>query len=91
MANEEHLARLKHGVAAWNQQWKGRSSVLRQRCASAFQKAWGFATLAGRQGLQTIKKAGRKTVTQLRAMPWQINVSRHWKLLLLIVAAIIGY
>jgi hypothetical protein len=51
MANEEHLAQLKQGVAAWNQWRKGHSSVLRQRCASAFQRAWGTAQTASEQTL----------------------------------------
>jgi Pentapeptide repeats (8 copies) len=88
MAAETHPTRLWQGMAAWTQWRKGRGSVLRQRCASAFQRAWGAAAPAGRQGLQMIKDTGRKTVTRLRAMPWQALARRHWKLLLLIGAVV---
>src|SRR5215475_13252012 len=88
MANEEHLAQLKQGVAAWNQWRKGRSSILRQQCASAFQRAWGTAALTGRQGLQSIKETSRKTFARLRATPWQAIASRYWKLFLVIGAVI---
>jgi uncharacterized protein YjbI with pentapeptide repeats len=81
MANKEHLALLQQGVKVWNQWRKGCYSVLHQRCALAFQRAWGTAAPAGRQGLQTLKETGRKTFDHLRAIPWQAIASRHWKLL----------
>jgi Pentapeptide repeats (8 copies) len=88
VANEEHLARLKEGMAAWNQWRKEHYPVLRQRCASAFQQVWGTAAPAGRQGLQTIKETSRETFARLRATSWQAIASRHWKLFLFIVAVI---
>jgi uncharacterized protein YjbI with pentapeptide repeats len=88
MANEAHLARLKEGMTAWNQWRKEHYPVLRQRCALAFQRVWGMAAPAGRQGLQTLKETGRKTFDRLSSMPWQAIASRHWKLFLVIVAVI---
>ena len=63
-------------------------SILRQRGAVTCSWVWGAAAPAGRQGLQTIKESSRKTFARLRAMPWQAIASRHWKLLLVIVAVI---
>jgi ElaB/YqjD/DUF883 family membrane-anchored ribosome-binding protein len=71
MANEAHLARLKEGMAAWNQWRKEHYPILRQRCALAFQRVRGTAAPAGHQGLQTLKETGRKTFDRLRATPWQ--------------------
>jgi hypothetical protein len=82
MANEAHLARLKEGMTAWNQWRKEHCPVLRQRCALAFQRAWGTAAPAGRQELQTLKETIRKTFARLRTTLWQTMAYRHWKLLL---------
>jgi uncharacterized protein YjbI with pentapeptide repeats len=84
MTDEAHLTRLRQGMAAWNQWRKGHCSVLRQRCASAFQRGWRTAAPAGRQGLQTLKQASRNTFDRLRATPWQAMARHHWKLLLVI-------
>jgi hypothetical protein len=53
-----------------------------------YYRVWGAAAPAGRQGLQTLKQASRKTFARLRATPWQALASRHWKLLLVIGAVI---
>jgi uncharacterized protein YjbI with pentapeptide repeats len=89
MVNEERLAQLKERVEAWNPWWKECCSVLHQRCALAFQRAWRTAAPAGRQGLQTIKDTGRKTFAHLRATSWQTIVSQHWKLFLVIGAVLV--
>jgi hypothetical protein len=81
MANEDPLAQLKQRVAAWNQWRKGRYSVLRQRCASAFQRAWGRAAPAGSRGLQTIKDTSQKTFAHLQTVPWRVLALRYRPLL----------
>src|ERR687894_737328 len=88
MANEGHLAQLLQGIAAWNQWWKKHCSVLRQRCASAFQRVWRTASPAGSRGLRTIKDTSRKTFKRLHAMPWR-TIARRYKAPVLVLGGVL--
>jgi hypothetical protein len=65
-------------------------SVFRQRTAAASQRVWRTAASAESRGLRVVQGASRKTFERLYAMPWQALARRHWKLLLVIGAVIMG-
>ena len=70
---------------AW---FRERCSVFQQRGSAVFQRVWGAAAPAGRQGLQTIKETSRKTFARLYATPWQA-ITLRYKAPLLIIGGVL--